>query len=217
MDQPEHCPECGAELDPRDTDWCPSCGADLYDEPLDEPCDNVAHDEPAPTVIKRITRRINLLWTAVAFFLAVIQACLVLSSMSLGALALFVIPPVISFMIVISPGMTRMARFLASFILATVEAAVFLAPLTWVFPNFSTKSPLPLEQARILGFYLMGWLFFIFVLLPPCIFGRSLIRRFQKKPASFSTFTCILGLFAWLLVGPVMTYFMMTTLMGRTP
>jgi hypothetical protein len=116
-------------------------------------------------------------------------------------LVLFGLPLALAFAARCDPSSRRSTRIIASIFLALVAAGDLVAPFVHL-PGSSFPGLSPAES-RMLEWYLIAYLLFIFVVFPPVLFIRPLLDRRRGRPAFFSAFTCYLGLFAWVTTGPM--------------
>ena len=147
-------------------------------------------------------------WSAAAFLIAVIRLLLIWG-IDLRTLVLFLFPPFVA--VVFRYSDRKSTQILASLFLTLVDFGVVIGPIPWFFPELlPIDARLSQADNRALGWYVSMYLFYIFVILPPFLFGRGLLSR-HRKPGDFSTFTNVLGLVAWLLIGPLMCQLCVTT------
>lgn len=148
-------------------------------------------------------------WSAAAFLIAVVRLLLI-RGVGINTLTLFLFPPFMAFAFQYSER--RSTRIVAALFLTLVDFGVAIGPIPWVFPNLHPiDGRLSPADNRTLGWYVLAYLIYIFAVLPPFLFGRGLLSR-QRKPGDFSTFTNVLGLVAWVLIGPLMVWFCVTEL-----
>ncbi len=142
-------------------------------------------------------------WTAVTFVIAVAQLFL-FGGLGWNALVvMFVAPPVLAY--AAAKGSDRLStRLLGASFLTMMDLGEVIAAIDCLFPNLRAMSQLSGTSGRFIAWYLVLYLTYPFCLMPPVFFIRDLRDRRQGRPALFSRFTCILGLSAWVIIGPPM-------------
>lgn len=164
-------------------------------------------DEQMPS--QRLWKALNLstllsYWAAIAFLIAVVRLFL-LQGMDIRVLGVYLLPPLLAV------GSTRSnrtsTRILGATFLTLVDFGLLIAPFEMIFPNLGRGGvPLPPHDVRILHWYLVIYLLFLFVIAPPFLFIRGLLDKHYHRQGGFSMFTCILGLITWAIVGPGMVW-----------
>jgi hypothetical protein len=148
-------------------------------------------------------------WSAAAFLIAVIRLLLI-QGIALSTLMLFLFPSFLAVAFQLSDR--RSTRVVATLFLTLVDIGVAIGPIPWVFPGLHpVDARLSQADNRTLAWYVLMYLLYIFAVLPPFLFGRGLFSR-KRKPGDFSTFTNVVGLVAWVLIGPLMVWFCVTKL-----
>jgi len=137
-------------------------------------------------------------WSTAAFLLAVARLLLI-RGLNAGSLILFLFPPLMA--LVFRGSDRRSTRVMAALFLTLIDFGVLIGPIPWLFPGLQPiDRGLSATDNRVLAWYVGMYIFYLFVLLPPLIFGRGLLRRYRRK-GDFSTFTNVLGLVAWVIMG----------------
>lgn len=130
-------------------------------------------------------------------FLFVVAHLFLLSHADIRVLLLFLFPPLFAIFVANRPDASSMLLVLAYAFLMLIGVGVIAGCDPRLLPKMNEFPQLPPFEGRILTFYLAVYLLFLWVILPPCIFGRELWRRRCEKPTQFSRMTSYLGLFTW--------------------
>ena len=150
-------------------------------------------------------------WAAVAFLVAVGRLCL-LDRPGARVLLVFLGPPALALTAKANSD-RRSTRFIATLFLTLIDVGVLLAPFQRIFPRLGASDiPLPASDKRILVWYLLIYVLYIFCILPPFMFIRGLVDKRRHRPSELSRFTCIFGLAAWAFVGPLFVWWCFTEL-----
>jgi hypothetical protein len=152
-------------------------------------------DLPIPRGIRLPIQLIDLILFAL-FMVAVTH--LFLARLNFRVIVLFLMPPALALAARRSPRWsTRLTAGIFLFLISIGDLAAFCLPrLSHMFKELSP------HEAGVLGWYALVYLGFVFGVFPPVMFIRPLMDRHYHRKTYFSPFTCWLGLFAWLVVGP---------------
>lgn len=167
------------------------------------------HAEPPSFVqsVHSIANRFHTLWLSGLFVAAVVHAMWLSRgqpAQALGALLFnYIVPLTLAWVTIKSRTATPMDRSLAYLFLILIGLGIIIAPFPALFPNMMiVKRQLPAVQNRIVAWYLMVFLLYLMVILPPYLFAKSLARHGRGESAMFSGPTCVLGFVTWLLACP---------------
>lgn len=141
-------------------------------------------------------------WT-VAVFLAAVVRVFLLKGLDLRVFVLFLLPPFFAYIHALKSE-RRSTQIVAAAFLTAIDFGIALAPVTWLFPKLDLMGNLSSHDNRLLSWYLVVYLLYVFEVLPLFLFIRTIRDHWLKRKAMLSKFTCILGLVAWLIIGPVM-------------
>ena len=150
-------------------------------------------------------------WTA-AMFLAAVIRLFIIKGLDPRTLLLFLVPPLIA--LANKAFSDRLStRVLGAVFLTLIGFGVALGRVRSLFPNLCGVDPeLSATDNRILTWYAIVYVLYLFSVVPLVLFIRGLIDHRRKRKAEFTKFTCILGLIAELIVGPGMFAVCATTL-----
>lgn len=175
---------------------------------------------PMPSPRWRLSSRLrptSLLdyWT-IAAFVAAVLGLMRLRGVDFGTLILFLAPPTAA--LFWRQHSTRQStRVLCVLFLSLIDVGVALADVEALLPNLGgVDRALSPTHDRILTWYVLVYLLFLTLALPLVLFARGLLDHHSGRPAQFSKPTCVLGLFACLVVGPSMMAVSAATL-GLSP
>jgi len=140
-------------------------------------------------------------------FLIVVGRLFLASGLDSDVLLLFLLPPIMA-LLAVKTSDRESTRLVGNIFLSLIALGVMIAPFEGVFPELGQQgqvsNDLPAETGRIVSWYLCVYLLWLFNVLPLLLFIRGLRDRRDAREGGFSAFTCYLGLFAWLMVGPLM-------------
>jgi len=118
-----------------------------------------------------------------------------------GPIFVCLFPPAVCYLYVHSPITRTSTKLVTALFLAMISLGDVMA---YALPQFG-KDPLPgtsPHESAVLSWYIGSYLLFVVVILPPVLFVRPLIARYQKRIAEFSIITCFLGLLLWIIMAP---------------
>ena len=96
---------------------------------------------------------------------------------------------------------------MATAFLMMISVGVALGPLPQLFPKLGgVNAKLSHEQNRILGWYVLNYIIYVCTALPVFLFGRGALDHIHRRKAEYTLFTCVLGLTAAALIGPLMLW-----------
>jgi hypothetical protein len=153
--------------------------------------------------ILAILKPISVLeWWTIAVFLGAIGQLLMIRGLDVKILLLFFYPPFLA-LVFENLAQRKSSRFIAALFLTMLSLGEIPMRFPRLFPNLGKggESQLAPEYNRLLAWYIIVYLLYVFLLLPLFLFTRGLIDHKRKRPAQFSKFTCVLGLFTCLVVG----------------
>jgi hypothetical protein len=167
-------------------------------------CPSAGRMMKAQGILRKLKPRSLLdLWSFAMFLVAVIQLFLI-RGLDWRVLWVFVVPPLIAIGHRTFSERTS-NRVLATVFLTLLGFGVALGPVRTLFPDLSGVDPeLPTKTNRILTWYAIVYILYVCSVLPLVLFIRALIDHRRKLKAEFSKFTCILGLIATVIAGPVL-------------
>lgn len=143
-------------------------------------------------------------WWTVAVFLGAVLRLFLLRDLEGRVLFLFLVPPVFAFLFK-HRSSRRSTRIVAVSFLTVVSLGEGLSYLPELFPQMGgVDRRLPPSQDRLLTWYVVVYLLYLFLVVPLFLFVRALVDRARQQPAEFTRFTCVLGLIACAVVGPLM-------------
>jgi hypothetical protein len=165
----------------------------MVESPPNEPASRITWVIRAPKLALDIS-------FAIAFLSAV--AHLFLDSRDVtGVFWVFLFPPVACYLYAHSPRTRTSTKIVTTLFLAMIDCGDVMA---WALPKLGKDRDTGLwsHGTAILNWYMGCYLIFIFVILPPVLFIRPLIARYQRRSPEFSVVTCLLGLLLWVLMAP---------------
>jgi len=141
-------------------------------------------------------------WTIAAFLVAVLNL-FHLRNADLEVLFFCLLPP--SMALIAKDFSDRLStRIVALLFLLSIGAGVPIASAERVLPELGGMDEgLASRNDRILAWYAVVYLAYVFGALPLFLFGRGLLDHLRKRKAQFSVFTCVLGLVASTFVAPL--------------
>jgi hypothetical protein len=118
------------------------------------------------------------------------------------AVLLYFVPPVLAVLLLavnLIRGTNPAVIILCQVFLDMIAVAVLLGELKFFLPNIKPQFPgVPPQQDRILTFYFIAYMMFLWILLPPYFLGGSMYQHYRKVPAAISLPTCCFGTLTWL-------------------
>jgi hypothetical protein len=172
----------------------------------------MTNDQPATTTRKQVGT--NLIIKSFRFYDALFAAAFLYAAVRLAMaeqrpelLVLFILPPVFALAVRLSPRSLRSSRVLASLFLGLLTLGDVAAWCGLRMPaSGGAWAVLSEHQRGMLGWYVLVYLAFLFVVFPPVLFVRPLLQIQRGEKPYFSRFTCNLGIVAWLLITPLVVH-----------
>ena len=150
-----------------------------------------------------------------ALLLAIVHLIL-LQGVSVGALWLFVLPPLVA-VAMLRRSTAKGERRLALVFLFLVALGAAVAPFPDILPKLGgVDRRLPAESDRLLTWYLVVYLLFFVGIMPARFLAANLRRHRRGEPAEISRFTCYLGVLTLALMWPVLPV-LLGALLGLWP
>ncbi len=172
-------------------------GDDINDDEAFSPDEEA---ENSVTAFLKSLFRVDRYIAAAGFFIAVVHLIL-LRSVNLGLVLMFLVIPLAMLCLASCPTATFLQKKVAQSFLGLMAIGVALAPLREILPNMRAFNNIPPIPNRILTWYVGIYLFYLMNVIPLAAFGSALRKNLIGEKAAFTTFTCILGLFAWCVMG----------------
>jgi hypothetical protein len=170
-----------------------------------------------PALLSRVLGGLHRIhkWVLIAAFAMAVIHWFLLREGSLGALPLFVLPPTFAMLVAGAPAVSKVMRGLAWSFLCCLGMGIVISEFSGILPGMKSAPGLPAAEGRMLGWYLMVYLAYVFVVWPPFLFVGQLMRRRRGDPKAFSRATCLAGLAAWLLMGSFTVRLIVETVVNK--